>query len=621
MTTIHLKTTKHSHAEDAALFNHGKVDQQKDGEHNKAFYNFGSYYHGSTNDWRIASQLKGLVESSSIKNSDGAHDDENDGSLPEESKKSTLTSKVVATTAATRRRDSNQTAQTVSMSLCSNDEDDGSILQACHDELEPTSKTSSRRKEFSSETKNKRTKKPNKSTTKSTKDVIPPLEIHLHDVHEDDEGYLSLLDQTEEPLSNHKQSIHGVPAKEPSSFHDSTSKNSDKPKKRDKSSPRKHPSSPHEKSTKKKQNSGSKENDEGSSHHKKKRSSKTCDKDKSSGREHGRSNKCSDSDMLESPTPKHKSRSKSCTRSKSRTRSKSCNRDETRRHKHKDSSSSRGKQEKSSRHKHKTQTGEKLRRSHRNTNKTASLSHPDPENSLRSTRSMPQSYDPAECHNSNALGRSLQQNEDSVRSTRSVPLRYASPRRGSIRAAELMRQKLSARDYGTPSSRKDPNNEDDDDLSAYSGHSVTKRKLNISMKSKDASRFFSTLLIPPPSPKVEHRKKTKDKSYMASEQHLDNTSSHDGNPATTTTTSSAATSVICKPKQRPFPLTDAEQVLMRRKCYTLYLRWGEPDRERMKQLLEEMPADENPDLYVQDIDLLPWKCHGTQLSVKAMREK
>ena len=74
------------------------------------------------------------------------------------------------------------------------------------------------------------------------------------------------------------------------------------------------------------------------------------------------------------------------------------------------------------------------------------------------------------------------------------------------------------------------------------------------------------------------------------------------------------------PKKRPAPLTSEEQTLVRRKCYMLYQRWGEPDREKMKLLVAKMSATET-DVYVEDIDLLPWKRHGLTLSVKAMREK
>lgn len=128
-----------------------------------------------------------------------------------------------------------------------------------------------------------------------------------------------------------------------------------------------------------------------------------------------------------------------------------------------------------------------------------------------------------------------------------------------------------------------------------------KKELHISMHGSHFSTRPASLVVPKGENKHSHKKST------------------ERNP-NTEKGSNQRKPVVSKPKQRPFPLNEKEQVLMRRKCYMLYLRWGEPDRESMKQLVADLPVDEM-DIYVQDIDLLPWKCHGTQLSVKAMREK
>mmetsp|Transcript_13577 Transcript_13577/g.25918 ORF Transcript_13577/g.25918 Transcript_13577/m.25918 type:complete len:1012 (+) Transcript_13577:354-3389(+) len=69
---------------------------------------------------------------------------------------------------------------------------------------------------------------------------------------------------------------------------------------------------------------------------------------------------------------------------------------------------------------------------------------------------------------------------------------------------------------------------------------------------------------------------------------------------------------------RPVPLTEEEKVLMRKKCYMWYARMGQPDRENMKRRVAALPA--HCDMYVEDVDLLPWICYGTVLSVKAMNE-
>jgi hypothetical protein len=69
---------------------------------------------------------------------------------------------------------------------------------------------------------------------------------------------------------------------------------------------------------------------------------------------------------------------------------------------------------------------------------------------------------------------------------------------------------------------------------------------------------------------------------------------------------------------REVPLSEEEKVLMRKKCYMWYARMGQPDRENMKRRVAALPPHCN--IYVEDVDLLPWICYGTVLSVKAMTE-
>ena len=71
-------------------------------------------------------------------------------------------------------------------------------------------------------------------------------------------------------------------------------------------------------------------------------------------------------------------------------------------------------------------------------------------------------------------------------------------------------------------------------------------------------------------------------------------------------------------EKREVPLTEEEKVLMRKKCYMWYARMGQPDRENMKRRVAALPPHCN--IYVEDVDLLPWICFGTVLSVKAMNE-
>ena len=71
-------------------------------------------------------------------------------------------------------------------------------------------------------------------------------------------------------------------------------------------------------------------------------------------------------------------------------------------------------------------------------------------------------------------------------------------------------------------------------------------------------------------------------------------------------------------EKREVPLTEEEKVLMRKKCYMWYARMGQPDRENMKRRVAALPAHCN--IYVEDVDLLPWICYGTVLSVKSMNE-
>ena len=71
-------------------------------------------------------------------------------------------------------------------------------------------------------------------------------------------------------------------------------------------------------------------------------------------------------------------------------------------------------------------------------------------------------------------------------------------------------------------------------------------------------------------------------------------------------------------EKRPVPLTEEEKVVMRKKCYMWYARMGQPDRENMKRRVAALPPHCN--IYVEDVDLLPWICYGTVLSVKAMNE-
>jgi hypothetical protein len=69
---------------------------------------------------------------------------------------------------------------------------------------------------------------------------------------------------------------------------------------------------------------------------------------------------------------------------------------------------------------------------------------------------------------------------------------------------------------------------------------------------------------------------------------------------------------------REVPLSEEEKVLMRKKCYMWYARMSQPDRDNMKRRVAALPPHCN--IYVEDVDLLPWICYGTVLSVKAMTE-
>jgi len=133
---------------------------------------------------------------------------------------------------------------------------------------------------------------------------------------------------------------------------------------------------------------------------------------------------------------------------------------------------------------------------------------------------------------------------------------------------------------------KDKHNFMDDGKSVGSNDLVRKPKkeLKISMKTKEPE-----ISVPPTiteTPRAPEKKRSKEKK---------------SNKA-----------------KRPVPLTEEEKVLMRKKCYMWYARMGQPDRENMKRRVAALPAHCN--MYVEDVDLLPWICYGTVLSVKAMNE-
>ena len=98
-------------SDNESLFNYDKVEEQKPGEKSKAYYNFSSYYHGNPNDWLISRKLKNESQK------------KDDGKVPIE------TPSKVSSKTTRRRRDSNQTAPTVSLSLSTTEDDEES---ACY---------------------------------------------------------------------------------------------------------------------------------------------------------------------------------------------------------------------------------------------------------------------------------------------------------------------------------------------------------------------------------------------------------------------------------------------------------------------------------------------------------
>jgi len=73
-------------------------------------------------------------------------------------------------------------------------------------------------------------------------------------------------------------------------------------------------------------------------------------------------------------------------------------------------------------------------------------------------------------------------------------------------------------------------------------------------------------------------------------------------------------SIAPPPKQEMIVLTEER----RKKCYMWYARLAQPDREKMKQLVVDLP--DSCDITPEEVDALPWTLNGALLPVKAMNE-